>query len=69
MPKSRKSSKCRLTVSIESFCEALIETKYYQRIDTIPKIELLRSVALKVYKASDSVAIVCYNKRKNHKFL
>ena len=53
MPKSRKS---RLTVSIESFCEALIETNYYQKIDTTPKIELLRLVALKVYKASDSVA-------------
>ena len=53
MPKSRKS---RLTVSIESFCEALIETNYYQKIDTTPKIQLLRLVALKVYKASDSVA-------------
>ena len=56
MPKSRKSSKNRLTVSIESFCEALIETNYYQQIQTTPKYDLLRLVALKVYKAPPSVA-------------
>ena len=47
----------RQKISVESFCEVLIATKYYHKIETTPKAELLRLVGLKVFKFSESVAI------------
>ena len=34
--------KSRQKISVESFCEALIATNYYHKIEITPKAELLR---------------------------
>ena len=56
MGKAKNVPKFELKEDLKSFCEMLIEIDFYEHLGTTSENELLRLVAVKLFKVSDSVA-------------